>query len=237
MSVTTTLTPSELVYFNGDKFVKNGMLGDSHTLIHNGSKVSINNLTPIMLLAAFLGNEDKGILRIQMETEKALFGLLTNRFARVILLDVKNEWPDNTLESLIYQKADSLIQKAKNEPSYFVKGNTVPVWLIVREFFSENIFWPHREIISMSLHALNERGIILSKAKNEYIPAPNTAQIVTQQSVEPIQKLISISETGRPDLHKVIVKEIKDTLVSCIKQEQKDLSDALDDAVERLDRD
>lgn len=203
MTTSTTLTPSELVYFHGDKFAQKVMIGN-HELVHNNTKVSANQLAEAMLLTALLGNEEKGILSLEIKTSKALFGMMTTHSAQVNLLNTSNDWPDNTLESLVYQIAERL-KKAKG-------ANAVTVEDIIYNFFSEDVAWPQKNIIGMVLSGSYKRGLLLTNEKNNYIPYPDTLKLLENQSVEPVQKSISTSEKSRPELHALLFKQIQSGL-------------------------
>jgi hypothetical protein len=203
MSVTTTLTSSELVYFNGQLFAQKVMMGN-HELVHNNTKVSVNQLADAMLLAAILDNESNGAIKLEMKTSKAMFGMLTTHSVNVNLAGTKNDNPENTLESSVYQVAERLIKGKGGQP--------VTVEDIIYNFFSEDVAWPQKNIIGMVLSALYKRGLLLTNEKNNYIPYPDTLKLIESQSVEPVQKNISNSEKSRPELHALLLKQIQSGL-------------------------
>lgn len=203
MTTSTTLTPSELVYFHGDKFAQKVMIGN-HELVHNNTKVSANQLAEAMLLTALLGNEEKGILSLEIKTSKALFGMMTTHSAQVNLLNTSNDWPDNTLESLVYQIAERL-KKAKG-------ANAVTVEDIIYNFFSEDVAWPQKNIISLVLSTLYTRGLLLTNEKQHYTPYPDTLKLIEKQSVGAALELIGSSKNKRLDLHTLVIKQIQNGL-------------------------
>ena len=74
---TTYLTPSELVYLNGEKFApKAGVFGRTR-LLHMEFDVNVTSLVQAMLAATFLTLEQQGTLRLEIRPKKALFGLMT----------------------------------------------------------------------------------------------------------------------------------------------------------------
>ncbi len=203
MTTSATLTSSELVYFNGQLFAQKVMMGN-HELVHNNTKVSVNQLTDAVLLAAILDNESNGTIKLEMKTSKGLFGMLTTHSVNVNLTGTKNARPDDTLESSIYQIAERLI-KGKG-------GQAVTVEDIIYNFFSEDVAWPQKNIIGMVLNGLYKRGLLLTNEKNNYVPYPDTIKLIESQSVESVQKIISTSEKSRPELHALLLKQIQSGL-------------------------
>lgn len=203
MTTSTTLTSSELVYFNGQLFAQKVMMGN-HELVHNNTKVSINQLADAMLLAAILDNESNGTIKLEIKTSKGLFGMLTTHSVNINLTGTKNDSPENTLELAVYQIAERL-SKGKG-------GQSVTVEDIIYNFFSEDVAWPQKNIIGMVLSGLYKRGILLTNEKNDYIPYPDTLKLLENQTVEPVQKNISTSEKGRPELHALLFKQIQSGL-------------------------
>ncbi len=200
MTTSATLTSSELVYFNGQLFAQKVMMGN-HELVHNNTKVSVNQLADAMLLAAILDNESNGTIKLEMKTSKALFGMLTTQSVNVNLAGTKNTCPDDTLEPSIYQIAERLI-KGKG-------GQAVTVEDIIYNFFSEDVAWPQKNIIGMVLNGLYKRGLLLTNEKNNYVPYPDTLKLIEKQPVGVVQELISSSKNKRPDLHTLLVKQIQ----------------------------
>lgn len=210
MTLTVTLTPSELVYFYGDKFASKVMMGN-HELVHNSTKVSINQLGEAILMAALLTDADKGILSLEMKTSKALFGMMTTHAVQVNIINANNDWPENTLESMICQIAERL-NKTKGT-------NAVTVEDLMYNFFSEDVDWPQKSIISFLLGGLYKRGLLLNNEKQKYVPYPDTLKLIEQQSVEGVQKLIDSSKNKNPELHALVIKQIQSGLKKRLKQD------------------
>ncbi len=68
------LTPSELVFLNGEQFAKKVTLGNVD-LMHTGEKVSLAQLTGTILAAAILACEQAGAFRLEFRDRKAMLGL------------------------------------------------------------------------------------------------------------------------------------------------------------------
>ncbi len=68
------LTPSELVYLNGEMFAKKVLLGNVD-LIHSDEKVSLIQLGGAILATAILASEQAGALRLEVRERKGLLGL------------------------------------------------------------------------------------------------------------------------------------------------------------------
>jgi hypothetical protein len=56
-----SLTPSEVIYLHGDKFVNTSPFFYNTRLMPNGKSVSIDHLTQLTLASALVANEQSGI--------------------------------------------------------------------------------------------------------------------------------------------------------------------------------
>ncbi len=64
------LTPSEVVFLNGELFAKKVTLGNVQ-LLHSEEKVSLNQLGQAILTAAILAGEQAGAFRLEVQERKA----------------------------------------------------------------------------------------------------------------------------------------------------------------------
>jgi hypothetical protein len=68
------LTPSEVVFLNGEMFAKKVTLGNVG-LLHSDEKVSLNQLGQAILTTAVLACEQAGAFILEVQERKALLGL------------------------------------------------------------------------------------------------------------------------------------------------------------------
>ena len=91
------LTPSELVYLNGERFANKVLVGNVE-LLHTDEKVSMAQLGEAMIAAAILANEAIGAIRLDIREKKALLGLRKVDSLFVDPLNPEVMWPSPSLE-------------------------------------------------------------------------------------------------------------------------------------------
>lgn len=70
-----TLAASETVYFHAPLFAREKKLLDSMALLHTEKKYDISELAEAILAAAFIDADARGVIRLQRDQAKRLFGL------------------------------------------------------------------------------------------------------------------------------------------------------------------
>src|SRR5512135_2417894 len=94
------LTPSELVYLNGEKFAQKAGVFNKIKLMHLDLSVNDAQLVQKVVAAAFLVNEQVGTLRLEVRAKKALFGLASVQALYAEPCGVQHPWPEHTLEAV-----------------------------------------------------------------------------------------------------------------------------------------
>jgi hypothetical protein len=98
------LAPSELILLNGEKFAREvGALKSRVELLHNGLKVSAEELSKAALAAAILANERAGNVVLQPGTAKSFFGLRTTQTLYAAPGTGQVPFPEYSLEARLCQ--------------------------------------------------------------------------------------------------------------------------------------
>ena len=92
------LTPSELVFLNGEQFAKKAKLGNVD-LLHSDEKVSLSELGEAILAAAFLAGEQAGAFHLEVRERKATLGLRKVRELFAVPASNRGNLPDGSLEA------------------------------------------------------------------------------------------------------------------------------------------
>ena len=108
------LTPSELVFLNGEQFAKKAKLGNVD-LLHSDEKVSLSELGEAILAAAFLAGEQAGAFHLEVRERKATLGLRKVRELFAVPASNRGNLPDGSLECDLIDLVIQLAPKNKND--------------------------------------------------------------------------------------------------------------------------
>lgn len=204
------ITPSELVLLNGERFAKKVMFGNLK-LLHTDASVSAAQLGQTILAAAFLANEKIGAIRFDKRKKKAMLGLRKVESLYAVP-GVKNIiWPAPSLEADIL----SLVGRFKDDEVMSEVSKIVYTWL------GEDSGSPWGSAVELVKSHMASRdlldGIEEKKLKilttTRYELPQSTADLSREYPVEPVESLLKTTESGRPDLWKLL----NDQLNSAIK--------------------
>ncbi len=145
-----TLSPSELVYLNGEKFSQKAELFNRIKLMHLDQGVNNAQLVQMTVAAAFLANEQAGALRLELRSKKALFGLTSVQALYAEPCGVRPPWPNNTLEALLPTYAER----------FKVEKNSNEVYTILYAWMREDFMSPFDEVISRIQYGLGSRNLL-----------------------------------------------------------------------------
>jgi hypothetical protein len=145
-TVTETLTPSETVFVHGEQFSK--AKKDGVKLPRGGAAVDPEPLAASALVAAFLANEQAGALRLQVGTEKYLFGLLKKRAVQVVAAGTDPGWPAGSPE----ERVRSFAGKRPKSGEWTARE-------VVRGLFPDDDPNPYVEVATWIRRALQEREL------------------------------------------------------------------------------
>jgi hypothetical protein len=202
-------SPSELVLLSGDQFAASARFGNNVQLLHTDAKVSAEDLGQAMLGAAFLASEQSGAIHLEVRQKKALMGL---RKVSAVFADPNNvaiAWPAHSLEANILRLAQELQAGESNDVC-----NIVYLWL------GKDSSVPWRTAVELIQRGLVARGHVEEYKKtrlkvfsaSEYTLPESTAALATRQPVAQLWDMLQVCERDRPELWKLLQKQIKDAV-------------------------
>jgi hypothetical protein len=207
---TASLTPSELVLLHGEKFAKKVMLGNTE-LLHIDAKVSMTKLGEAMLCAAFLGSEAGGSIRLEVRQKKAMLGLrkVNGLFADPVSAIM---WPSPSIEA-------EITSRANQRPS---GGESPEVSTIIYDWLGVNSSSPWQMVVEMVKAGLAGRGLLEAIEEKRlkiftttrYELPQSTAAMAATRSVAHIEQMFELGERGRPEVWKLLKKQIKSAISS-----------------------
>lgn len=202
----TSLTASEQVFLQGEKFAEKAGLLNKFKLMHIDQDVSPSDLATNIIAAAFLAAEKAGAIRLEVRQKKALLGLtkVTTLYAEPLQ---QVDYPTASLEGHIYDLAVSLkASKDKNEISNLVyawlRKDVRTPWLEALEFIQIGL--ADRWLVNV----IKEKKLKIFTTTHYELPE-STRLLAASLPVEPVQQLLSDCRDYRPEVWKLLVKEIK----------------------------
>jgi hypothetical protein len=212
------LTPSELVYLNGEKFAPKGGVFNTTRLFHLDSSVGSAPLAQAVVAAAFLTLEQQGTLCMEVRQKKVLFGLTSTKALYADAVGQMAAWPAYTLESalpgLAYQLAGN---KGQNE-----------VHSILYAWIGQDVGAPFEEVFNRIKYGLAARGLLETRQETHmkifkstaYVLPEGTRQLAAVQPLQPVQQLLGWCQQSRPDVYSALFEQIKKGITA--RQEQSD---------------
>ena len=204
------LTPSELVFLNGELFAKKVTLGNLD-LMHTDEKVSIAQLGGAILATAILACEQAGAFRLEVRERKATLGLRKVRELFAIPTSPRENLPEHSLEATFADMATYLAQKDKN---YIY--NVLYTWL------RQDAMSPWNTALELLKAGMAKRGLLdateekklkLFKVTRYSLPE-RTAGLVKGQTVGPVKALLENCERARPEVWKELESAIKKAIAA-----------------------
>lgn len=218
-STPATLAASEMVYLQGEKFAAKAGVFNKVKLMHVEQDVNVNELVSTMLAAAFLWAEESGAVRLEVRQKKVLLGLAKST---TLFVDAVRavEFPAGSLESAIYSLAGQFSAKNQNEVS-----NVIYAWM------GSDSSSPWQQVVKLVQGGLAARGLleVVQEKKlkiftvSHYEIPLGTVQMALQLRPEGIQSMLLRCQQTRPDLWKMLTKQIKSGVDS--RQEQSSSDD------------
>ena len=203
---TNPLTPSELVYLNGEHFAKKVLVGNIE-LLHTDEKVSMAQLGEAMLAAAFLANEAIGAVRLDIREKKALLGLRKVDSLFVDPLNPEGIWPSPSLErDLAARSSETQAERGGKE-----------VRQLLYDWIERDATVPWKTVFERANHALTQRGILQATEETRlkvfrtthYSVPSSTKALLASQSVEQVRAMIDSCQRDRPTLWKQLTHHIQ----------------------------
>lgn len=210
-----SLMPSELVYFNAEKFASTKGVFNKVSLLHCELQVNKVELVQHLLAAAFLANERAGLMRLELRQKKVLFGLGSKSALFADLTGNPSLWEGSCLEASLLEAAG---RSANSEVNSIVSA-----WL------GGNFSDPYVEVIDRLKVKMAERGLLDMQEERKLkifvtrsfsLPSEVRA-FVAAQPLAPLTALLQGCQTGRQQVWQELVTQIKKAVDS--RQEQMDV--------------
>jgi hypothetical protein len=207
---TGLLSPSELVLLHGDQFAAPARLSNTVQLLHTDAKVSAEQLARAILASAFLACEHKGCANLQTRKKKALMGLRKVDALYVEPTKHAAAWPENSLESSLLKLAQGLQAGDKGSEV----SDVIYAWL------GADSSVPWRTAVELVQQGLTGRGHLERAERKklkifsatEYQLPEDTMSLIGESSVAQVRSLLAACEKDRPELWKLLQKQIKDAV-------------------------
>lgn len=213
------LTPSEMVFLNGEKFAKKVMVGNID-LMHMDAKVSMAGLGEAVLKVAFLACDATGAVRLEAREKKVMLGL---RKAETLYVDPTSaavEWPAPSLEAEMIALSKQLQSvEGKNEVS-----NIIHAWI------GEDSVNPWQRVFERLKALMAGRGMLETTEEKKlkvftvtrYELPPATAAMAESQPIDPIRELLASFERQRGKEYTLLEKGIKSAIQSRTERDDPD---------------
>jgi hypothetical protein len=204
------LTPSEVVFLHGERFVARAIAGNV-TLALSGRKVATDQLATAVLTAAFLANDEVGAIRFEVgETDRWLG--LRKRTALFVATDGPAPgWPSHTLEWAIPTFLEEMEDQAGT-------GDPILLGALVDALFDGDETDPWRYVIELVEDGLAARGLLerhrerwlrLPTGRFEYGVTDELERAASDASPEEVERRFSVAETARPELWELLRWELE----------------------------
>jgi hypothetical protein len=226
------LTPSELVYFHGERFASKVLLGNVK-LVASGTSVSAQQLGQAVLATAFLALDRAGVALLEVRSEKRLLGLASREVIYVVPTATATAvsptatatarppaWPTPSLEAALHDLAVKGAAQQRHRVAAMIydlmQQDRVNPWQTLLE-----------EIVPAQLAA---RGWLIATevrklkifVQTHYECPPATAAHLARQSSEEAALLLAAGERERPREWKLLIAAIKSGMKQRTEQSDSD---------------
>ncbi|OGO36600.1 MAG: hypothetical protein A2W35_16390 [Chloroflexi bacterium RBG_16_57_11] len=213
------LTPSEVVFLNGEQFAENVKLGNVD-LIHSDEKVSLAQLGGTILATAILACEQAGAFRLEVRERKATLGLRKVRELFAAPAQHRENLPEGSLEATYAGMATQMALKEKNDIYTilytWLHKDSISPWTTALELLKAGM--AKRGL----LEATEEKKLKLFKVTRYSLPE-RTARLVKGQSVGPVKALLDTCQRTRPEVWKELEAGIKKAIAARTEASHTDL--------------
>lgn len=211
------LTPSELIYLNGEKYAPKKAIINNTRLMHVAIDVATKELANAMIVIAFLASEQEGAIRLTVRSVKHLLSSKDELFADPGPAGAI--WPAPSIESLICSNSRALERAGKNS----IRG-------IVYNLLDADAFSPGSAIIELLKPNLGQRGLITVGEKKVlgFIPSvtyqmpQSTIAGAAQFPMERINTLLNNTQRTRPQIWKLLLDGIKGGIADRVEESDSD---------------
>lgn len=199
------LTPSEVVFLNGELFAKKVSLG-SVQLLHTEEKVSLSQLGQAILATAILAGEQAGAFRLEVQERKAMLGLRKVQKLFAVPTSPRMNLPEHCLEATFSTLTNQLALQDKND-----------IYNIIYTWLRRDTTSPSSTALEMLKAGMAERGLLEVTVEKKlkiftstiYTVPEWTARLVKGQAIEPVKALLENCSRTRPEVWKLLDSGIK----------------------------
>lgn len=210
-----SLIPSEMVYFNAEKLVSTKGVFNKISLMHTDVQVNRVELAQHLLAAAFLANEQAGLMRLELRQKKVMFGLSSKTALFADPTGQPPRWEGPCLEADLLAAAG----RAANSE----------VESIVSAWLGRDYSDPYDEVflrVKMNLAGRGlldmqeERKLKIFVSRSFSLPT-ETRAFIAAQPLGPLSALLQNCQNTRPQVWQELLKQIKKAVDS--RQEKMDV--------------
>lgn len=210
-----SLIPSEMVYFNAEKLVSTKGVFNKISLMHTDVQVNRVELAQHLLAAAFLANEQAGLMRLELRQKKVMFGLSSKTALFADPTGQPPRWEGPCLEADLLAAAG----RAANSE----------VESIVSAWLGRDYSDPYDEVflrVKMNLAGRGlldmqeERKLKIFVSRSFSLPTEARA-FIAAQPLGPLSALLQNCQNTRPQVWQELLKQIKEAVDS--RQEKMDV--------------
>ena len=204
------LTPSEVVFLNGELFAKKVMLGNVD-LLHSDEKVSLAQLGQTILATAVLACEAAGAFRLEVRERKAMLGLRKVRELFAVPSNPRENLPEHSLEATFANLAAQMAPQDNND-----------IYTMFYTWLREDAMSPWNTVMELLKSGMAKRGLLEATEEKKlkiftvthYTFPERTARLVKGQSVGPVKALLENCERTRPEVWKMLESGIKKAITA-----------------------
>ncbi|HWH09457.1 MAG TPA: hypothetical protein VNX21_09680 [Candidatus Thermoplasmatota archaeon] len=197
-----TLAPSETAYFHPARFAREKKLLDAVGLPHTDRKYDGSELGGAVLLAAILGAEEAGALRLEVGKTARIFGLRKVDAVLVHAGPKADAFPAGTLEAAAREAvaagpkdAEAVVEAMLREdaPDPYAWAT----WLVARGLAARGL-----------LEVVETRTLKVFRAQ-AYVVPDATRALAAATSPEPVRALLDRAQAQRPDVWRLLQEGLK----------------------------
>ena len=214
------LTPSELVYLNGEIFAQKAGVFNKVQLLHTNLSVNMVQLAQMAVVAAFLANEQAGTLRLELRAKKALLGLSTVQALYAEPCGPLRQWPPHTVEAVLSPYAER----------FKAEKNTNEVYSILYAWLGQDWPSPFKEVIDRIQYGLGVRTLLEMHEEKKlkiftvrsYTLPDSTRALLQSFPPAPVQQMLRQCEQTRPQVWKALLEQVKKAISARTEQSDND---------------
>jgi hypothetical protein len=202
-ATTTSFAPSEMALLFGDRFAGPGSFTQGKEELLTGGTAAQHELAREVIVAALLGMEHSGEIRIVQEPRKALLGLMTRQAVVAEATGSRAAWPAGSLEGELRET---------------INGSRSEVSEVVCRWLGSDMNSPEKHVLDRVRRGLAGRGLVHREEKramkiftshSDSLPDA-TRELLARESPDELLGLLRAG--GRGDLVELVRKQVAKAL-------------------------